>query len=97
MGALSKLDDFLLNPQVRTCYVAVPGTSKNSNSENWEPTGDRSPNDRCPEVVYSASRTGNLRGFRPGRDAPQSHVVKWQINVRKNIRTDRFELMITLT
>ena len=24
LGALSKLDDFLLNPQVRTCSVAVP-------------------------------------------------------------------------
>ena len=27
LGALSKLDEFLLNPQVRTCSVAVPGTS----------------------------------------------------------------------
>ena len=32
LGALSKLDEFLLNPQVRTCSVAVPGTSKNSDS-----------------------------------------------------------------
>ena len=30
LGALSKLDELLLNPQVRTCSVAVPGTSKNS-------------------------------------------------------------------
>ena len=39
LGALSKLDEFLLNPQVRTCSVAVPGTSRNNNSEkpgnNW--------------------------------------------------------------
>ena len=34
LGALSKLDEFLLNPQVRTCYVAVPGTSRSSNLEN---------------------------------------------------------------
>ena len=34
LGALSKLDDFLLNPQVRNCSVAVPGTSRNGNSEN---------------------------------------------------------------
>ena len=34
LGALSKLDEFLLNPQVRTCSVAVPGTSKSSNLEN---------------------------------------------------------------
>ena len=34
LGALSKLDELLLNSQVRTCSVAVPGTSRNSNSEN---------------------------------------------------------------
>ena len=38
LGALSKLDEFLLNPQVGTCSVAVPGTSRNSNSENRETT-----------------------------------------------------------
>ena len=27
LGALFKLDEFLLNPQVRTCSVAVPGTT----------------------------------------------------------------------
>ena len=36
LGALSKLDEFLLNPQVRTCSVAVQGTSRNANSENRE-------------------------------------------------------------
>ena len=34
LGALYKLDEFLLNPQVRTCSVAVPGTYRNSKSEN---------------------------------------------------------------
>ena len=34
LGALSKLDEFLLNAQVRTCSVAVPGTSRSSNLEN---------------------------------------------------------------
>ena len=60
LGALSELDEFLLNPQVQTCSVAVPGTSRNINSENREPTGDRSLNDRCPEVVFSACHTSNL-------------------------------------
>ena len=36
LGALSKLNEFLLNPQVRTCSVAAHGTSRNSNSENRE-------------------------------------------------------------
>ena len=49
LGALSKLDEFLLNPQVRTSSVAVPGTTRNSDSENREPTGDRSLNGPSPE------------------------------------------------
>ena len=36
LGALSKLDEFLLNPQVRTYSVAAQGTSRNANSENRE-------------------------------------------------------------
>ena len=39
LGALSKLDEFLLSPQVRTCSVAVPVTSRNNDSESREPTG----------------------------------------------------------
>ena len=39
LGALSKLDELLLKPQVRTCSVAVPGSSRNNNSENRETTG----------------------------------------------------------
>ena len=60
LGALSKLDEFLLNPQFRTCFVAAPVTSRNNNSENRELTGDRSLNDPCPEVDFSACRTSNL-------------------------------------
>ena len=39
LGALSKLDEFLLNPQVRTCSMAIPGTSRNTNLESQETTG----------------------------------------------------------
>ena len=60
LRALSKFDEFLLNTQVRTCSVAVPETSRNNNSENRESTGDRSLNDPCPEVVFSACHTSNL-------------------------------------
>ena len=60
LGALSKRDEFLLNPQVRTCSVALPGTSRNNNSENREPTGDRSRGDPCPEAVFSTYHSGNL-------------------------------------
>ena len=36
LGVLSKLDDFLLNPQVWAQSGTVPGTSGNSNTENQE-------------------------------------------------------------
>ena len=49
LGALSKLDEFLLNPQVRTCSIAAYGTSRNANSENLEYHGDHSSNDPYPE------------------------------------------------
>ena len=60
LGALSKLDEFLLNPQVRTCSVAAHGTSRNSNSENRETHGDRSSNDPYPEVGNFPHHSGQL-------------------------------------
>ena len=60
LGALSKLDDFLLNPQVRTCSVVVPERSRNNDSEDQEPTVDRSIGDSCPEAVFSTYHSSNL-------------------------------------
>ena len=60
LGALPKLEIFLVKPHVRTCSVAVPGTSRNSKSENRELTGDRSLYDPCPEVRYSSHHSSNL-------------------------------------
>ena len=54
LGALSKLDEFLLNPQVRTCSVAVPGTSKSGNLENQGTNEDRPSDDPGPEVELSS-------------------------------------------
>ena len=60
MGALSKPDEFLLNPHVRICSAAVPGTSSNSSSENQEPTGDRSLGNCCLEAMFSAYHSSDL-------------------------------------
>ena len=60
LGALSKLDEFLLNPQVRTCSVAVQGTSRNANSENRKTHGDRSSDDPYPKVGYFHHHSGQL-------------------------------------
>ena len=77
LGALSKLDYFVLNPQVQTCSVAVPGTSKNLNSENRETTGDRSSDDPCSEVRVSSRHFGNLNSPEV-EDYPHSNSVKVQ-------------------
>ena len=59
LDALSKLDEFLLNPEVRTFSGTVPGTSRDKNLRNREPTGNRSQNDPNPEVEFSTRRTSN--------------------------------------
>ena len=60
LGALSKLDGFLLNPEVWTGFVAVQGTSGNANSENRETHGGRSSNDLYPEKGYFPHHSGQL-------------------------------------
>ena len=72
LGALSKLDEFLVNPQVRTCSVAVQGTSGNGNSENREIHGDRSLDDPYPEVGYFPHHSGQLNSPETGTI---SHMV----------------------
>ena len=62
LGALSKLDEFVLNPQVTVQSGTVPGTSRNVKTENQEPTEDRSQNDPRPEVdesIYRSSQSMN--------------------------------------
>ena len=66
LGALSKLDEFLLNPQLRTCSAAVPGTSRNENSEYRETSGDCSSDDPYPEVGYFSHHSGQLNS--PGTE-----------------------------
>ena len=72
LGALSKLDEFLLNPQVRTCSVAAHGTSRNSNLESRETHEDHSSNDPYPEGGYFPHHSGQLSS--PGT-GPYPHVV----------------------
>ena len=65
LGALSKLDEFLLNPQVRTCSV-VQGATRNANSENRETHRDLSLNDPYPEVGYFSHHPGQLNSPETG-------------------------------
>ena len=58
LDALFKLDQLLLNPQVRTfCGTLKP--------KNQVYSRDRSQNDPHPEVVFSASRASNLIDSNP--------------------------------
>ena len=60
LGALSKLEEFLLNPQIQTFSGTAPEIFRNANVENQEPSGDRSQNDPHPEMELSACRASNL-------------------------------------
>ena len=60
LDALSNLDELLLNPQVRTCSVTVPRTSRNNNSENRETTGDCSSDNPYPEAGFFSHHSGQL-------------------------------------
>ena len=72
LGALSKLDEFLLNPQVRTCSVAVLGKSRNATSDNRETHGDHFSNDPYPEMGYFLHHSGRLNS---SETETNSHTV----------------------
>ena len=76
LGALSKLDEFLLSPQIRTFSGSIPETFKNADVGNQEPSGDRSQNGTHPELEFSACRANNLTDSDPDET---SHI-----NVCKN-------------
>ena len=56
LGALSKLDEFLLNPHITTHSETVPGTFRNTNVENQGTNEDDSQSDPHPEVGPSVCR-----------------------------------------
>ena len=57
LGALSKLDEFLLNPQTRTHSGTVPETLRNTNEENQEPKEDSSQDGHHLEVGPSVCQS----------------------------------------
>ena len=73
-GALSNLDEFLLNPQIRTHSGTVPGTFRNSNVENQESNEDISQVDLHPQVgsfVYQSHHSN----YSDADEAPHSCIV----------------------
>ena len=57
LGTLSRLDDFLLNQQIRRHSGTVPGTFRNTNVENQGTNEDESQSDAHPEVGSSVCQS----------------------------------------
>ena len=68
LGALSKLDEFLLNPQIRTHSGTVPGTFWNTNVENQGTNEDDSQSDPHPDAGVFRSQTTQNSGPQVGHD-----------------------------
>ena len=61
MGALSKLDEFLLNQQITTHSGTVPGTFQNTNVETQGTNEDDSQSDPHPEAgIFRGQTTQNF-------------------------------------
>ena len=66
--ALSKLGEFLLNPQIRTHSETVPGKFRNTNVENQGTNEDDSQSDPHPEAGIFRSQTTQNSGPEVGHD-----------------------------
>ena len=78
LGALSKLDEFLLNPQIRTHSGTVPATFRNTNVENQEPNEDRSQDDPHPEKGPSVCQSRHSIDSDTDK-APHSNYLQYQL------------------
>ena len=66
LGALSKLDEFLLNQQIRMHSGTVPGTFRNTNVDNQGTNEDDSMSDPHPEAGLFRSQTTQNSGQEVG-------------------------------
>ena len=81
LGALSKLDEFLLNQQKRTHSETVPGTFRNRNVENQGTNEDDSQSDPHPEAgIFRGQSTQN---FGP-KDCRDSILLSFLTGQQKN-------------
>ena len=76
LGALSKLDDFLLNQQTTTHSETVPGTFRNTNVENQGTNEVDSQNDPHPEAGIFRGQTTQNFGPKDCRDSI-GYIPSW--------------------
>ena len=94
LGALSKLDDFLLNPQIRKPSGTVPGTFRNTNVENQGTIEDDSQSDPHPEAGIFRSQTTQNSGPEVGPDIIQSVFLTFE---SCNCSEFSFEIVLLFT
>ena len=75
-GALSKLDEFLLNLKIWTRSGTVPGTFRNTKLENQEPNEDRSQDDPHPDVGPSVCQSRQSIDLDPRRWSSQLLILQ---------------------
>ena len=75
--ALSKLDEFLLNPRIQMHSGTVPGTFRNTNVENQGANEEDSQSDPHPEAGLFRSHTTKNSGLEvaPGNGLSKSVLV----------------------
>ena len=73
LGAVSKLDQFLLNQQITTHSGTVPGTFRNTNVENQGTKEDDSQSDPHPEAGIFCGQTTQNSGPKGSRDKLITH------------------------
>ena len=74
LGALSKLDEFLLNQLIRTHSGTVPETFRNTNVENQGTNEDNSESDPHPEAGIFRGQTTQNSGPKDCRDSERDHT-----------------------
>ena len=77
LGALCKLDEFLLNQQIQTLSETVPGTFRNTKVENQGTNEDDSQSDPHPEAGIFRGQTTQNSGPKDCRDST--------VTLRKNL------------
>ena len=78
LGAICKLYQFLLNPQVRTFFGTNPGTSGNNDLENRDPTGDCCQDGPYPELEFSVRQVTNSTDS-DQEETPHSTIIGWRV------------------
>ena len=78
LGALSKLDELLLNLQIRTYSGTVPGTFRNTNVENQGTNEDDSQSDPHPEAGLFGSQITQNSGPELGPDTYTKTIAPFE-------------------